>query len=100
MALPELEIINKGRNVYGHLDGYLYVSSSSKGDVKYWKCRQKCGARLTTVNTGHHLLVRKGGSAASHCSHGPNPEEVKALRIMGSIRQASYYLHADITYIP
>lgn len=88
MALRELEIIKKGRNVYGHLGGFLYVGSDSKGSVKYWKCKNNstCSARLTTVNTGRNLLVRKGGSATSHIGHAPNPEEVEALRVMASIK--------------
>ena len=46
MALRELEIIQKGRSTYDHLEGFLYNSSLAKGEVKYWKCRRK---RLTTV---------------------------------------------------
>lgn len=88
MALRDLEIIVKGRNVYGHLDGFLYVGSYSKGDVKYWKCKNNsiCGARLTTVCTGRNVMIRKGGLASSHVGHGPNPEEVEALRVMASIK--------------
>ena len=63
MAMPTLEIITKCRQVYGHLDGYFYTVSDTKGDVRYWKCRIKCGARLTTVNTGWSVLIRKGGTA-------------------------------------
>ena len=41
MALKTLEIIKKGNCTYGHLDGFLYSASDSKGDVKYWKCIEK-----------------------------------------------------------
>lgn len=88
MALAVLEIIRKGTSTYGHHQGFLYAASSSKGDVKYWKCRRKneCNARLTTLNTGRNLLIRKGGAADSH-NHAPNPEEVEALRIIGAIKR-------------
>ena len=70
------------------MDGYLYTVSDTEGDdVRYWKCRSKCGARLTTVNTGRSVLIRKGGTAASHATHGPDPEEVTALRIMGNMKR-------------
>lgn len=87
MATTILEIIQKGSITYGHLDGFIYKGSFSKGDVKYWKCRDapQCGARLTTVNTGRNLLIRKGGSAKSH-NHGPNPEAVESLRIMSNVK--------------
>ena len=54
---------------------------------KYWKCRHRpgCAARLTTVNTGRNFIIRRGGSAADHKTHGPDPEEVEALRIQGNI---------------
>ena len=87
MAMPTLKIITKGRQVYGHLDSYLYTVSDTKGDVRYWKCRSKCGARLTTVNTGRSVLIRKEGTAASHATHGPDPEKVTALRIMGNMKR-------------
>lgn len=90
MANRNLEIIVKGKTTYGHLDGFLYTVSDYKGDVKYWKCRQKnkCTARLTTITTGRNVLIRKGGSPNTH-THGPDPEEVKALRIMSSIKKAA-----------
>ena len=93
MANRNLEIIVKGKTTFGHLDGFLYTVSNYKGDVKYWKCRQKnkCTARLTTITTGRNVLIRKGGSPNMH-AHGPDPEEVKqvkALRIMSSIKKAA-----------
>lgn len=54
--------------------------------MKYWKCRRKydCNARLTTVNTGRNLLIRKGEDD-SH-NHAPN-EEVEALHNIGAIKR-------------
>lgn len=58
--------------------------------MKYWKRRRKyeCNARLTTVNfiisnTGRNSLTRKGVEDDSH-NHAQNPEDVKALRIIGA----------------
>lgn len=95
MALKTLEIIKKGNCTYGHLDGFLYSASDSKGDVKYWKCRERgtCGARLSTVSTGRNVLVRKGGSPDSHKNHGPDPEAVEALRISANLRREAQEHH-------
>ena len=89
MAQRILEIITRGNNTYGHLDGFLYTVSDYSGDIKYWKCRRKntCNARLVTVSTGRTLLIRKGESPSDHKSHAPDPKEVKALHIMSSIRK-------------
>lgn len=56
--------------------------------MKYWKCRRKyeCTARLTTVNNGRNLLIRKGGEDDSD-NHAPNPEEVEALHNIGAIKR-------------
>lgn len=90
MALRYLALIEKGKSTYGHLDGYLYTCTDTKNDRKYWKCRKKteCSARLVTVAAGHNVVIRKGGDPASH-SHAPNPEEVEALRLMGTVKRAA-----------
>lgn len=88
MALRELEIIQNGSIIYGHLQGYLFTKSAGKGDVIYWKCRERtsgCTARITTVNAGRKKLVRRGGAAEAH-NHGADPEVVEAKRIMANIR--------------
>ena len=36
----------------------------------------------------HHAAIKKGGDANSH-THGPNPEEVQALRLMGKMKRAA-----------
>ena len=87
MAVNTLEIIQKGSSTYGHFKGFLYCGSDTKGDDKYWKCRHRpgCAAHLTTVNTDRNFIIRRGGSAADHKTHGPDPKEVEALRIQGNI---------------
>lgn len=89
----EPELIQKGRSMYIHFGGFLYVKSDSgKGDVVYWKCRKNptCSARLVTLKTGRtDYTVRKGGSANTHTGHGPDPEEVQALRLMGNIKRSA-----------
>ena len=64
--------------------------SESYDDRKYWKCRRKteCSARLVTFSTGRNVFIRSGGAPQSH-SHAPNPEEVQALRLMGSVKRAA-----------
>ena len=89
MALQYLEIIQKGSNIYGHVNGFLYTVSSTVGDKKYWKCRRKseCTSRLITINQGRNVVIRKGGEPHTH-SHPPNPEEVQALRLISSVKRA------------
>ena len=52
------------------------------------------------MNTGRSVLIRKGGTAASHATHGPDPEEVTTLRIMGNMkRQAAEQVGRPLTAI-
>ena len=90
MAMKTLELIQKGPTMYGHSDGFLYLCTSSKGDVRYWRCRRKeeCKARLVTVNAAHSVLIRKGGDAASHTDP-PSPEEVEAIRYVARVKAAA-----------
>ena len=76
-----------GRYTFAHVTGLLYVKSSSYGNTKYWKCRDNstCSARKITFSAGNSLLIKKGGKIEDH-NHAPNREEVKALKIVSSLK--------------
>ena len=89
--MKTLEIIQKGASIiYEHHDGFLYLVTGDKGDVKYWRCRNndKCKVRLVIVSTARSVLIRKGGDVASHTDD-PDPEEVEELRYVARVKAAA-----------
>ena len=40
------------------------------------------------MNAGHNTIIAKDGDPASH-SNTPNPEEMKALRLMAAVKRAA-----------
>ncbi|CAB0037295.1 unnamed protein product [Trichogramma brassicae] len=72
------------------LDQFVSMRSQKLCSTTYWRCQRKtqCSARITTVQNGHELTVKKGGDAESHePANAPNPEEVEALRIMSNLKR-------------
>ena len=90
MAMKTFEIIQKEATIYGHQDGFLYLVTGGKGDVKYWRCRNndKYKVKLVTVSTARSVLIRKGGDVASHTDD-PDPEKVEVLRYVARVKTAA-----------
>lgn len=88
----EGEIIIKGKSSYLHVNGFVYIRSSSGAGTKiYWRCRRKttCGARATTVSVGETVSVLHGGNPEDHATHAPDPDEVLALKTIAGIKRAA-----------
>ncbi|XP_043480352.1 uncharacterized protein LOC122510030 [Leptopilina heterotoma] len=76
----EVEVIMKGRVRYLHVNGFLYTKHSSGVEGKiYWRCRSKgqCGARATTITTGHTLNLVSGGEMLQEMYNNPNDDSIR-----------------------
>ena len=84
------EIIKSQRLVFLHLDGYLfYKHSGAIGKTAYWNCRKKgeCLARAITTGPAENLIIKQKPLDENHSSHAPNIEEVKALKIVNTLKR-------------
>ena len=72
-----------------HLNGYLFYKNGGEiGGTSYWMCRNNCGARAIIVGGPDNIEVKKDGNLHDP-THGPNPEEVEAERVITGIKRAA-----------
>lgn len=86
-----VEIVRSRKGWLLHIKGYLYYKHSGSG-WRYCNCRHvgECGAWAITNGDGETFTVHEGPEESKH-SHAANYDEVKALKIINSIKRTAAF---------
>ena len=75
--------------------GYVYTLNKDRGQVKYWRCRDRsCGAFVRTDGNDNYKA-----HFGIHDGHLPSPEQIKILKFKKQVKERVIKEKAPIAHI-